>query len=132
MFSTSALVLAVGMAVFGAKHTGEATPSRSDISYIESKISLPSEAPGPLSSYQRYYAWTIDNGRKYIYVVLIFDDLLGPNKPAANAEHIHSVTEQEIPNISNGGCGVITFYSDPRGTRTPSLYCNPVGPSATP
>jgi len=132
MLVTTLFMLAIGLPSLGGKHNSAPVPPNSDISYIESKISLPSEAPGPLPRYERYYAWTIDNGRKYIYAVYIFSDLLDKNKIDPNGIHIHAVTEAEIPNISNGGCGVITFYFNPRGDSTPSLYCNPVGPATTP
>ena len=132
MLMTPILALALGMPLIGGKHESATLPSNSDISYIEAKINMPDEAPGPLSSYERYYAWTVDNGKKYIHAEYVFGDLLGAAKPDPKGPHVHPVTEDQIPNISNGGCGVIIFYFNPRGDHTPSLYCNPPGPAATP
>ncbi|HEY5289249.1 MAG TPA: hypothetical protein VIJ59_04380 [Caulobacteraceae bacterium] len=126
------LSLAFSLTLVGGPHSGSPPPSAQDIRYIESKVSLPDDAPGPLSSYERYYAWTMDNGKKYIYAEYVSINLLGPNKPDPPVGHSHAVTEQDIPTVSNGGCGVITFYFNPRADHTPSLYCNAVGPSAAP
>ncbi|MGH7024406.1 MAG: hypothetical protein ACREEB_12575 [Caulobacteraceae bacterium] len=126
------LVIALGVSLLGGRHPGAAVPSLDDIDFIERKVNLPSDAPGPLSSYERYYAWTIDNGKKYIYAEYIYIKLLGPKAPDVGSRHIHAVAEDDIPAVSNGGCGVITFYFDPRGDRTPSLYCNAMSHGATP
>ncbi len=128
MIASSIFVLVLGVSIFGGKASDSSTPSRNEIGYIEEKVILPSDAPGRLSRYQRYYAWTIDDGKRYLYAVYIYDGLLPPDQSDARSEHVHPVQEQAIPKVSNGGCGVITFYVDPRGDRTPSLYCNAVGP----
>ncbi|HEY1880882.1 MAG TPA: hypothetical protein VGG68_13215 [Caulobacteraceae bacterium] len=126
MLVSSILVLALGISIFSGGGSNGQAPSKTEIDFIESHLSLPGEAPGPLAKYERYYAWTVDNGKKYIYAVYIFDELLTSQQRAT--EHIHQVPERDMPNVSNGGCGVITFYADPRGERTPSLYCNSAGP----
>jgi hypothetical protein len=128
MFVSSILVFSLGISIFGGGGSNGQAPSRSEIEFIESHLSLPGEAPGPLSKYDRYYAWTVDNGKRYIYAVYIFDELMASQQRDPQAGHIHAVPEQEMPNVSNGGCGVITFYADPNKDRPPSLYCNAVGP----
>jgi hypothetical protein len=126
-----ALALALGLSILGANRLPAMPPSMSDISYIEKKINLPQDAPGPLSSYERYYAWSFDNGRKYIYAEYVYKKLL-KSAESETPSHIHAVAEDAIPSIANGGCGVITFYFDPRGDRTPSMLCNAADPPAAP
>lgn len=128
MFVSSILVLSMGLSIFGGGGSNAQPPSRSEIEFIESHVSLPGDSLGPIAKYQRYYAWTIDNGKKYIYAVYIFDGLLTSQQLDSEARHVHAVSEHEMPNVSNGGCGVITFYADPNKDRTPSLYCNAEGP----
>lgn len=126
--SVTSIILILGVSIFGGKNS-DPLPSRDQIESIESRLRLPGDAPAPLSQYQRYYAWTVDNGRKYIIAVYIFDGLVA-SRPPDGGSRIHSVMESDIPNVTNGGCGVITFYVDPRVEREPSLYCNAVGPAA--
>ena len=128
MFVSSILVFSLAMSIFGGGRSNSQAPSTSEIEFIESHVSLPGEAPGPLAKYQRYYAWTVDNGKKYIYAVYIFEGLLTSQVRDPETGHIHAVPEREMPNVSNGGCGVITFYADPNKDRSPSLYCNAEGP----
>jgi hypothetical protein len=122
------IILFVGVSIFGGGGSAAPTPGRDQIEAIEAKMRMPDDAPAPLSRYQRYYAWTTDNGKKYVYAVYIFDGLISP-PPGQGSEHIHRVLETEIPNVTNGGCGVITFYVSPHADHSPSLLCNAIGPA---
>jgi len=128
MIASSIFVLALGVSILGGKASDSSTPSRSEIGYIERMVILPGEAPGPLSKFERYYSWTIDDGKRYVYAVYIYDGLLTSEPSDAHSDHIHLVLEQAIPKVTNGGCGVITFYIKPGSGRPSSLYCNAVGP----
>jgi hypothetical protein len=123
-------VVVFGLSLLGGQHTPEARPSRDEIAFVETRIRLPDDAPGPLSHFERYYAWTVgDDGKRVIYGELISVDLMGPAQPADRIGRFHAVDEKDMPAVANGGCGVITFYLDLRSGRRPALYCNAVGPS---
>lgn len=125
----ASIILFLAVSIVGGGSSPAGTPGRDQIEAIEGMVRLPDDAPATLSQYQRYYAWTTDNGRKYVYAVYIFDGLMSP-PPPERGEHVHRVLEQEIPNVTNGGCGVITFYVDPSKDHQPSLYCNAIGPAS--
>ncbi|HEY2481438.1 MAG TPA: hypothetical protein VGI30_04475 [Caulobacteraceae bacterium] len=130
MPSIASLVVALGLSLFGGQKTPEARPSSDEIAFVETRIRLPDDAPGPLSNFERYYAWTVgDDGKRVIYGELIFVDLMGAARPPDRKGHFHAVDEKDMPTVANGGCGVITFYLDLRSGRRPALYCNAVGAS---
>lgn len=133
MVGASSLALLIGLSLFGARSAGNSAPSSSDIAYVETRLRLPDDAPGPLSSYERYYAWTVgDDGKRLIYGELIYLDLLGPARPPGRYGRVHAVIEHEMPTIVDGGCGVITFYYNPSSSKAPSLYCNAVTQADSP
>jgi hypothetical protein len=90
-------------------------PTAKEINLIERSVSLPKGA-GPLSSYQRFYRYETQYGKKGIggdyflkgmiprlhdRIVLPWDDL-----PAS----AHSVPEGVGPIVSDGGCGHIGIF----------------------
>jgi hypothetical protein len=130
MPSTPSLIAAFGLSLLGSPHTRELRPSGAEIAFVETRIRLPDDAPGPLSNFERYYAWTVgDDGKRVIYGELIFVDLLGANRPPDRIGRFHAVDEKDMPAVANGGCGVITFYLDLKSGHRPALYCNAVGSS---
>lgn len=130
MPSTPSLVIAFALSLLGGPRTPETRPSSDEIAFVETRLRLPDDAPGPLSNFERYYAWTVgDDGKRVIYGELIFVDLLGADRPANRIGRFHAVDEKDMPAVANGGCGVITFYLDLKSGRRPALYCNAVGSS---
>ena len=130
MPSIPSLVFAFGLSLLGGSRQPETRPSSNEIAFVETRIRLPDDAPGPLSSFERYYAWTIgDDGKRVIYGELISVDLLGANRPPDRIGRFHAIDEKDMPSVANGGCGVITFYLDLKSGRRPALYCNAVGAS---
>jgi hypothetical protein len=123
-------VFAFALSLLGGHKGPESRPNGDEIAFVETRISLPDDAPGPLTNFERYYAWTVgDNGKRVIYGELIFVDLLGAARPPNRIGHFHAVDEKDIPAMANGGCGVITFYLDLKSDRRPALYCNAVSAS---
>ena len=114
----------MSLSLLGAKSPDNWLPSSEQVSFIEKKIHLPQEAPGPLSRYERYYAGVTEDKKRLVYAELVFVDLLGANKSQAGGGHVHIVAQREIPEIKDGGCGVVIFYFDLGRTRAPSMYCN--------
>jgi hypothetical protein len=129
---TSKLVIVVSLSLFGAKSADDWLPSREQIAFIEKKIHLPHEAPGPLSKYERYYTGITEDHKRLVYAELVFVDLLGANAAAAGEGHAHIVTQDQIPAVKDGGCGVVIFYFDLGRTTTPSMYCNANAADNTP
>jgi hypothetical protein len=130
---TTSIAFALGLSLFGGKHTDSSTPTGDEIAFVETRIRLPDDAPGSLTNYERYYAWTVgDDGKRVIYGELISVDLLGARAPPNRIGKFHAVNEQDMPTIANGGCGVITFYLDLKSGRRPALYCNAVTPTSSP
>jgi hypothetical protein len=118
------LALIVSLALFEGQSSSDWKPSREQVEFVEKQIVLPQEAPASIAHFNRYYSGITDNGKRLIYAEFVYINLLGPNRPGDNAGHIYIVTEQELPVIVDGGCGVITFYYDLHRTYTPSLVCN--------
>lgn len=129
---TSKIVVVVSLGLIGAKSAGDWTPSREQVTFIEKKIQLPQEAPAPLSKYERYYTGVTEDNKRLVYAELVFVDLLGANNTAAGGGHAHIVTQREIPEIKDGGCGVVIFYFDLARTSRPSMYCNANAAENTP
>ena len=121
---TSNFIAVLSLSLLGAKGPDNWAPSREQVTFIETKIRLPQEAPAPLSKYERYYTGVTEDNKRLIYAELVFVDLLGASAQATGGGHVHIVTQAQIPEIKDGGCGVVIFYFDPRKTSTPSMYCN--------
>jgi hypothetical protein len=126
------LSLPLALSLFGAKGPADWTPSHEQVMYVEKQIRLPEDAPATVEKYNRYYTGVTDEGRRMIYAEYVFIDLLGPSKPSDGTGHVYIVNENKMPQVTNGGCGVVTFYYDLHRDYTPSMLCNAVGEGNAP
>jgi hypothetical protein len=82
-----------------------------------------------LSDYDRYYTGSQVDGRKVIlglYVQIRTRD--SAQRPdSARTGQIHIAPSQQLPLISDGGCGVIHVFYDPQTGSPPTLQCNGYG-----
>ena len=115
------------LSLFGGQGPADWTPSMQQVEFVEKQISLPQDAPAPMKLYNRYYTGVTDEGRRMVYAEYVSIDLLGRNKPSDGIGHIYIVKENEMPEVSNGGCGVVTFYYNLERDYNPSMLCNAVG-----
>ena len=100
-------VAVVGGAAF-AKNTQGSTAL---MELAEENANLPVGA-APIAEYNRYYTYMGD--RTVIGIYVRSDKLAGQR---------HWVSQKEMPQISGGGCSVVTVFFDPK-TRKAESRCN--------
>jgi hypothetical protein len=96
------------------------TPDAKDIAKLESVLDLRSaehfEGPSPeaLAKYARVYTGVMVHGHRMIRGVLLLGTPTGTS----------IVPEKDLPQISDGGCGIIYLLYDPGAARVISIICN--------
>jgi hypothetical protein len=89
------------------------------IDWVEpSKIYLNNLPIKPLSSYQRYYAGVTRDGEPVIVGVLLSDSF-----DTSRTSERHIVSESELPEIYDGGCGMVRVTYHPQ-TKTVTAGCD--------
>jgi hypothetical protein len=108
---------------FAAAESGSAwTPDAKDIGKLESVLKLSraeliasgTKSPAPLAKYARFYAGVMVNGHRRIRGALLL----------ATPPGRRIVPEKDLPNIMDGGCGIIYLLYDPETARVIWVRCN--------
>jgi hypothetical protein len=94
------------------------TPAPGTVTGIEGKVTLPKGA-GPLSSYTRYYAGAVVDGRRKIQAFY---------ERGKSEVHILAPS-QELPGVLDGGCDFIEFTYDIAADRIEQIMCHGVAMS---
>ena len=89
------------------------SPSYASIAKIESDLRLPRGAR-PLNEYTRYYSPDAKRGRHAVIGVLV----------AGGDRAIHIVSHSDLPQILDGGCGVIDLFYDMDNAESMQISCN--------
>lgn len=104
-------------------------PARTEIGRIESELVLPAGAE-PLYAYSRFYAARTQDGRRVIIgeFVLGEPDWLLKHRTILEVitDTIFVVDEINMPDVTDGGCGVLTLSYDPENGRMSGPVCSGV------
>ena len=84
---------------------------------IEGKLVMPAGAK-PLASYARSYAYDEKEKATPGLVIGIYDSLTRDRKPGRRW-----VTQDALPKISDGGCGIVVVRYDPAAGKVVSAFC---------
>ncbi len=123
-FFMLSISLAMALSVSVRAADVEWTPGAKDIAKLESVVNLSSatlispgsKPPAHLSEYARIYAGVTIHGRRMIRGVLLLGTPTGASV----------VRETMLPEIMDGGCGIIYLLYDVEASRVASLRCNGV------
>lgn len=110
----SALLL-VGAAVAGQIHW---IPGKVDVAKLEAQAKPPEGYR--LNRYDRAYSGTYISGRKIIEGRWV--EVAHGQRPK-----VEIVAYDQLPNIADGGCSVVTVYYDVVTAKVASVHCNGLG-----
>jgi hypothetical protein len=88
---------------------------------IEKQMRMPAGSR-PLAEYARYYAFDKKGRVIAIYTTWIEPDHASLNLPAGQRRWVPD--EGQLPNISEGGCGVVEVLFDPATDEVKRAECN--------
>ena len=111
----AALVMLFGLLQGCVDARGAWRPDQHILTRLESSIKLPADAK-PLTSYARYYAGASERGRRVVRGVLV---QRSDKKPGVSV-----VAPSDLPEIYDGGCGVIDLAYDVASEQIVSLECH--------
>jgi len=90
------------------------TPSESLISEIEAKLDMPAKS-FPLNTYVRYFAGEVADNRRLVVGEFLHDP--------ENAG-VRIVEREKMPDVLDGGCGVINLKYDIERKEIIAFFCN--------
>jgi len=106
---------------------GSWKPEKSMIAKLETRLTMPDRAYGPLSTYTRYYAGVVRDGRK-----VIEGELARLTRTPASPGGVNIVRFSDFPNAADAGCGIITFSYDVQANSLSSPTCGSENPQPPP
>lgn len=95
----------------------QSTPELAIVNHLESILVLPHQAR-PLSSYIRYYAQEVIQGKKHIVATFLYNGSPG---------RLELIEAKKRPVIEDGGCDVLELRYSLADNRIISFACNGLG-----
>jgi hypothetical protein len=121
----TAVAISLGLAVAASiSHASDSPLDVTSLHKIESSLKLP-KGTKPLASYDRYYAYAVRKGRKFLVGVFLYSPALPGIAEAVPGLHILE-KESDLPVVLDGGCSVVTVVLDPDSSQEADVSCNGV------